>query len=108
MLPSLKDAVEAEGDKLAFLRAARTALAIERFRLNQAGDLPETLAQLRPAWLAELPVDPFDGRPIRYRRTEHGYVVYSLGRDGREDGGKEGKSGRSVAFGRDTTFTVER
>jgi hypothetical protein len=34
-------------------------------------------------------VDPFDGKPLRYKRTEPGYMVYTIGPDGVDDGGRE-------------------
>jgi len=36
-----------------------------------------------------VPVDPFDGRPIRYRRTDPGYLLYSVDTDGQDHGGRE-------------------
>ena len=53
----------------AHLDLARTALAIERYRLA-TGAVPSELDELVPEHLQEMPLDPFDGRPIRYRRTE--------------------------------------
>ncbi len=67
---------------------ARTALAIERCRLA-TGKVPERLDDLVPKYLEQVPIDPFDGRPIRYRRTEPGYVLYSVKEDGEDNGGKE-------------------
>jgi hypothetical protein len=87
--------------------SALTALAIERFRLAHEGALPETLQQLVPTWLPKIPTDIFDGQPLRYRRLERGYVVYSVGPDRIDDGGKEKpKKGPVKSF--DVTFTVER
>jgi hypothetical protein len=72
----------------AHMDIARTSLAIERFRLA-AGKIPEQLADLVPKYLEQVPMDPFDGQPIRYRRTEPGYVLYSVREDGQDNGGKE-------------------
>jgi len=66
---------------------ARIILAVERYRLSHAG-LPETVDQVVPAYLAAVPEDPFSGAPLRYRRTERGFVVYSVGEDRKDDGGK--------------------
>ena len=33
-------------------------------------------------------VDPFDGQPLRIKRTEMGPIVYSVGDDLKDDGGK--------------------
>jgi hypothetical protein len=72
----------------ALLRVAATAVAVERFRL-QHDRLPENLEQLAPEFLAAVPTDPFDGKPLRYVAGENGYTVYSIGRDGVDNGGKE-------------------
>jgi len=67
---------------------ARTALAIERHRLG-TGKVPERLEELVPQYLKAAPIDPFDGQPIRYMRTEPGYRLYSILEDGQDNGGKE-------------------
>ena len=70
------------------LRTARTALAVEQFR-QANGRLPKTLDELVPAYLSAVPLDPFDGKPLRYKLLDKGYVVYSIGRDEIDDGGAE-------------------
>lgn len=77
----------ARRDPLAADRAARTALAIERFRRAEQDRPPDTLDVLVPRFLDALPVDPFTDQPVRYRRTADGYVVYSVGPNLRDDGG---------------------
>ncbi len=90
----------------ALMHASDAALAIERFRLAE-GRLPDSLDELAPAFLDEVPVDPFDGQPLRYRRLDDGYVVYSVGTDGQDDGGQDdGHSGSNP--GTDIAFTVNR
>ena len=74
--------------RVAQLEVAKTLVAVERHRLAHTS-LPETLGQLVPDYLAEVPVDPFDGRPLRYRRTDQGFVVYSVGEDSKDDGGEQ-------------------
>jgi hypothetical protein len=82
------------------LRAARTAVAVERYRLTH-GQLPTTLAALVPSCLDAVPADPFDSAsaPLQYRKLAKGYVVYSIGSDVANDSGDKKK---------DVTFTVER
>lgn len=70
----------------------RTAVAIERYRLA-TGKVPEDLGTLVPKYLNQVPMDVYDGKPIRYRRTEPGYMLYSVW-DDRED--NEGKSKEQV------------
>ena len=52
---------------IAQLRCAKTACAVERFRLKY-NKFPKTLEQLVPEFLAEVPIDPFDGKKLRYFR----------------------------------------
>lgn len=87
LLPGLPRAMTEAAVTHAVLRAARTALAVERYRLKN-GELPEDLETLAPEFLDSVPLDPFDGQPLKYRRLDPGFVIYSVGRDGRDNGGK--------------------
>ena len=49
------------------------------------GRLPERLAELVPVYLSSVPLDHFDGRPLRYVRDRR--IVYSIGRDLVDAGG---------------------
>jgi hypothetical protein len=68
------------------LRCASCAVAVERFRL-QHGRWPQRLVELCPGFLKEVPVDPFAGQPLRFRRLDDGVVIYSVGLDGIDNGG---------------------
>lgn len=89
-------------------RATRTGLAIERYRLARANALPESLSALVPVYLPAVPLDLFDGQPLRYRKLPRGYVVYSIGSDLSDDGGKESPVEPMEGDHYDLTFTVER
>jgi hypothetical protein len=91
----------------ALRRSALVAVAIERHRLDHNGALPADLASLVPQYLKEVPLDPYDGQPIRYAQRPKGYVVYSVGVDRRDDGGKLRTPGKPQV-GWDETFAVER
>jgi hypothetical protein len=52
------------------------------------GSYPEKLANLVPEYAAELPKDVFDDADLRYRREGAGFVLYSIGINQRDDGGK--------------------
>ena len=62
------------------LRCAAAAVAAERYR-RARGHWPERLDDLVPAYLARVPVDPFEGRPLPYRRLPDGVVVGPVGDD---------------------------
>jgi hypothetical protein len=109
LLPAAKSAIIKEATSVAQLRTAQAAIAIERFRLAR-GKLPDQLDDLVPQFLPAVPQDPFDGEPLRYRRLETGYVVYSVGSDGQDNGGRERPTDAKFAdkTNYDITFTVAR
>ncbi len=67
-------------------RCAVVALAIERYRLS-TGRPPGALFDLVPAYLDAVPVDPFSDSPLRFVNDTTGYSVYSVGMNGKDDGG---------------------
>jgi hypothetical protein len=70
------------------INLARVACALERYRLAH-GEYPETLDPLTPEFIAKLPHDIINGQPLHYHRTDDGqFVLYSVGWDGTDDGGK--------------------
>lgn len=66
------------------LAATRAILALRAFDLEN-GRMARSLAELVPVYLPAFPVDPFDGRPLRYSPADE--IVYSVGADLRDDGG---------------------
>jgi hypothetical protein len=107
LLPALGKAMQRDGDHTARMRTAQTAIAVERFRRAHNGELPTDLNALVPAYLPSVPHDPFDGQPLRFKRLNSGYVVYSIGSDLRDDGGSEGDPNKR-ASAKDITFILER
>jgi hypothetical protein len=88
----------------ASLRCAQVALAAERYR-QKRGNWPQSLADLVPQYLSAVPLDPFDGKPLRYRKTDRGAVVYSLFDDGRGEGGDPNRAPDAESH-RDVVFTL--
>jgi len=104
----LPAAVETEARHRALMRLAFTALAVEQHRIAH-GRPPETLSQLVPDILAWGPEDPcVDAAELLYQRTANGYVVYSRGLDGKDDGGAENVDLEKAWREGDLTLTVER
>jgi hypothetical protein len=90
--------------QLAELRSAMTALAVERYRLAR-GEWPRDLAALVPTYLKDVPNDPYDGRPLRYRPTADGVVIYCVGSDQADNQGKR-SSGYTLTDGQDVGFQL--
>lgn len=64
-----------------------TAIALKRYELRH-GSLPPDLKALVPEFLPSVPRDPVDGKPLRYKPNPDGtYLLYSVGSDGKDDGG---------------------
>ncbi len=68
--------------------------ALEHHRLRH-GRYPKSLEELVPLHLPSIPKDFYskNNKPIRYRRTKQGYLLYAVGRNRKDDNGK--------SFGRD-------
>jgi hypothetical protein len=66
---------------------SRAGLACRLYK-SRTGHYPETLEELVPGLLADVPIDPFTGRPLVYRREGEGFIVYSLGSNQKDDGGR--------------------
>jgi hypothetical protein len=86
MLVAAPRLVQACQENQARLRCAVAAVAAERYR-RAHGRWPDALADLTPALLPEVPRDPFDGAPLRYRRVGDGAVIYALGPDRQDNNG---------------------
>lgn len=101
-LPALQRFVQS-ADRLALeLVGTRTMIALERARLA-SGEYPTSLEGLEEegvtanAIIGTVPIDPFSGRPLVYKRLAAGedaagwrYLLWSVAADGRDNGGKFG------------------
>ncbi|CAN5237366.1 hypothetical protein BH10PLA2_BH10PLA2_18030 [soil metagenome] len=76
----------ADARSVAILRTAYTAVAVERFRLAK-GRWPNNLAELVPLYLEAVPLDPFDGQPLRMIRKDQTQIIYSVSQDREDQGG---------------------
>ena len=82
----IKKSLVYSGDMAAGSRCAALAISVERYR-RARGQIPTTLNELVPACAKSLPQDPFTGKDLLYRHDARGFVVYSVGADGKDDGG---------------------
>ena len=60
---------------------------IQIYKLR-AGSFPQSLGQLEEELGVNIGTDPFSGNPFIYRKTETGYILYSVGSNGIDDGGR--------------------
>ncbi|MCX7765739.1 MAG: hypothetical protein N2246_03420 [Candidatus Sumerlaeia bacterium] len=64
--------------------ATATLMALKAYKIK-TGTLPVTLDQLVPEYLSAVPVDPFDGKPLRYSPDKR--IIYAVGADLVDSGG---------------------
>jgi len=79
----------ADADDLAVMRfdLVKLAFALASHRADH-GAYPTKLADLAPKYVAQVPKDIFVDADLHYRREGDGYLLYSVGVNGKDDGGK--------------------
>ncbi len=88
LLPAI-DAVFNAAERTIQLRdGAEVAIALTLWK-RRHGQWPERLDQLVPDLLPAVPPDRADGKPLRYAVREGQAVVYSIGADRDDDGGRQ-------------------
>jgi hypothetical protein len=107
LLPAMAKVLERDIMHSARVRVIQTALVVEHYRAATS-TLPRDVAALVPMYGSPMPADPFDGQPLRFKQTGMGYVVYSIGRDAKDDGGAERPPKPPKDAPEDVTFIVER
>lgn len=73
------------------IRLVGCAAAVRAYRLRH-GSYPATLSE---AGVADLNRDPFTGGAFVYKPAEQGFLLYSVGEDGVDDGGRRASEYRS-------------
>jgi RNA polymerase sigma factor (sigma-70 family) len=67
-------------------RNLHLAFALAAYR-GERGGYPEMLHALSPKYLEEVPTDLYSGKALIYRPSENGFLLYSVGVNGRDEGG---------------------
>ena len=92
--------LKTQAKSLAKHRAAEVLLAATRARLK-SGEQPGSAESLVPEWLLAVPADPFrDEGSLTVKTSADGWLVYSVGPDGEDDGGP-GPAGAAAVEGND-------
>lgn len=78
LMPALSRVMEHVAVADARRGAARLGLALYRYRA-QNGRFPEELGDLAPEFISVVPIDPFDGKPLRVKQVGQGATVSSIG-----------------------------
>lgn len=87
LIPALERSGVAAAQTSQVRDATVTAIALELYR-RRHGEWPSSLGELTPSFLPTVPRDQFTGGPIGYVLGETGPVIYSVGADRKDDGGR--------------------
>jgi hypothetical protein len=90
LLGLLAPAVQKMGDSVdraeQYSRHGVLAFALAAYHADH-NKYPASLADLSPKYLKSVPDDLFSGKPLIYKPTDGGYLLYSVGVNGADDGG---------------------
>jgi hypothetical protein len=87
LMPALSKAVQTSAMSQTLVDEARVACGLERYRLKY-GRFPETLDELVPAFLGQVPGDVVAGAPLKYRLdAPDRFALWSVGWNGVDEGG---------------------
>ncbi len=87
LTPALGAVTQSEERACMRFDVTRVALALAAHHADK-GDFPEKLADLKPAYLDEVPGDRFSDTGLIYRPAGDGYVLYSIGPNEEDDAGR--------------------
>ena len=94
-------AAQARDRAIALIGLAQHSMALEAHR-NATGHYPTSLVELRKKVDWPLPKDPFSGKDFIYNKAGKGYLIYSIGPNMKDEGGKDRRSVRGpLAKGRE-------
>ncbi len=87
LLPELHSVFYKEAMLEAMMLATRTGLAAKLYQA-QTKRFPESLEALVPGMFKEVPIDPFTGKPYVFKVQNGELLIYSLGSNLKDDGGR--------------------
>jgi hypothetical protein len=93
ILPAAERVRDRRDETLARLALARWGLALSVYR-QRTGHFPSSLADVEQTVGASLPADPLGGPEPLYHSQANGYLLYSIGLNGRDEGGRNARDHR--------------
>jgi hypothetical protein len=85
-LHTMMGLLEIEQRREAHQRLAIVAFALAGYRADHH-EYPKTLAAMVPTYIDAIPPDSFTDGDLRYKPEKNGYLLYSVGQNGKDDGG---------------------
>jgi hypothetical protein len=104
LLPNVVTVLFKRATLEAMFETARVGIACKIYK-NLHGDFPESLSELAPEILDKISVDPFTGHSLIYKKRDSGIMIYSVGSNLRDDGGKGTWQITSLVMEKDDDWT---
>lgn len=104
LLPAIRSTKEAGTRMQAKIRCLRILAALERREQSLVTGEPK-LAEL--GLPADVLIDPYNGKPLQLKQTPDGWVIYSVGKNLKDDGGKLDDDQTDVGLGPVSTVASE-
>lgn len=103
-MSALSDTLAIKSRDVVQVQATRVILALRAYQLIH-GHLPASLDALVPEFLPAVPVDDFDGQPLRYSLERK--IVYSVGKNLKDDGGDDRDTGPYAQRHLDLAYPID-
>jgi hypothetical protein len=87
LVPAFEAAFEAENRAHTREALGQLGFALAAYRADH-GTYPDGLNALAPKYLSQVPNDLYTEQPLHYRRQGAGFLLYSVGANGVDDGGR--------------------
>ncbi len=94
--PTITAHAELDSRAKMMFELTRLAFALEAYRADH-GSYPARLTDLAPAYVRKVPKDLFNNAEPRYCQEGNGYVLYSVGSNEKDDGGRGFQNGSRQA-----------
>lgn len=87
LLSVYSNPISKRDDAIAAVNGGRILMALLAHK-DRFGGYPRSLGELRSSLGWKLPEDPFSGKDLVYRRQGKGFILYSIGVNLKDDGGR--------------------
>ena len=105
-LPLVQGQWRIRDEAQARINGSRIALALAIYH-NQHKTYPVDLNKVSRLLGGKIPIDPFSGKAFVYKKQNPGCLLYSIGPDLKDNGGKEPPPGWGVALGGDIVWRLK-
>jgi len=86
-MPGITQAIEVENRFATRSNLLQLGFALAAFRADRGG-YPAELKQLTPKYIKTIPKDFYTDKPLVYKRQKNGFLLYSVGQNTKDDGGR--------------------